>query len=79
MRQIMLAQRDLDFHAGVGVVAEHLHHAPDGLRVFARLLQDFQHHHLPRFGGAAFAGRNQYVLADAAVLRHHELDAVLFV
>ena len=31
VRQLVLAQRDLDFHAGIGVVAEHLDDAPDRL------------------------------------------------
>ena len=75
----MLAQRDLDLHAGIGIVAQHLDDAAYRLRMFVGLLQDLQHHHLPGRGPAGFAGCDQNVLGDAAVLRHHEVDAVLFI
>ena len=55
IRQIMLAQRDLDLHAGIGIVAQHLDDAADRLRVFVGLLHDLQHHHLPGLGSAGFA------------------------
>ena len=48
MRQIVLAQRDLDLHAGIGVVAEHLDDAPDGLHVLRRLHDDLDRHDLAR-------------------------------
>ena len=39
MRQIVLAQRNFDFHAGIGIIAQHLDHAPDRLGMLARLLR----------------------------------------
>ncbi len=78
MRQIMLAQCDFDFHTGVGIIAQHLDNTSDRLSMFAGLLQNFQHDHLTGFGYARFAGGDQDVLGDAAVFRHHKLDAMLF-
>ena len=40
VRQVELAQRDLDLHAGIGVVAEHLGDAADRLRVRRRRLDE---------------------------------------
>ena len=82
--QVVLAQGDLDFHTRVSIVAEDLDDAADGLGIAGRLFQDFHHHHIagpglelgPLVGHGG--GGNQDVLADALVLRHHELDAVLF-
>ena len=75
----MLAQGDLDLHAGIGIVAQHLDDAAYRLRVLGGLLHDLQHHHLPGLGAAGLARRDQEILADAAVFGHHELDAMLFV
>ncbi len=74
VRQVMLAQRDLDFHAGIGVAAQHLGHLPDGLVVRTRLGEDFHHHHLARLRAAGMLGRHQDVLVDAAVLRDQKTD-----
>jgi hypothetical protein len=81
VRQFMLAQRDLDFHAGIGIVAEHLDQAPDRLAVLARLLDQFDHHHLAglrleRLLRALLGRRQQDVLADALVLGRDETHAV---
>ena len=75
----MLPERDLDLHAGVGVVAEHLGDAADRLRHLARLLDDVDHHHLPglRLDPALALGRHEDVLGDALVLGDDEDDAVL--
>ncbi len=75
VRQIELAQRDLDLHPGVGVVAEHLGDAADGLRVLGRRLDQLDGHdlaglHLARVG-------QDDVVRDAPVLRHEVGDAVL--
>ena len=49
VRQIVLAQRDLDFHAGIGVIAQYLDDARDRLRVACGLRDDFRHDDLPCF------------------------------
>ena len=41
VRQVELAQRDLDFHAGIGVAAQHLDDPADGLRVLRGLRDQF--------------------------------------
>ena len=79
MRQIVLAQSDLDLHAGVGIVTQDLYNTSYRLRALARLLQNFQNHHLPRRRATVLARGDQDVLTDASVLGHNELDAVLFV
>src|SRR5258708_1652914 len=77
MRQIVLSQRDFDFHPRIGVIAEHLDDASDRLRMALRLLDDFSNHDLASFGTACRARRYQNILADAAILRRHDADAVL--
>ena len=79
MRQCVLPERDLDFHAGVGVVAEHLHHVRHRLRVLRGLRDDLDRHHLARFRPVLRVRRHQELLADALVFRRHEQDAVLAV
>ena len=75
----MLAQRDLDFHAWIGIVAEHLDDLADRLRKLARLLDDLDHHHLPglRLVLGLLLGRHQNILGNTLVLRHHEHHAML--
>ncbi len=77
MRQIVLAQGNFDFHAGVGVVAQHLHDVTNRLGMLVGLLQDFQNHHLPGLGPAGVTGGDQNVLADAAIFCHHKQNAML--
>ncbi len=43
------------------------------------MLQNLQHHDLSGPGAAGFAGRDQNILRDAAIFRHHKIDAVFFV
>ena len=77
MRQVELAQRDLDLHARIGVVAEHLGDAPDGLRVLRRLRHQLHGDDLPGLRLARLGRRHQDVVRDAPVLRHEEEHAVL--
>ena len=72
----MLAQRDLDFHAGIGVVTEHFNHAPHRFGLAARLGNDFNRDHLPGFRLAGLAGRNHEILADAFVFGGDKAHAV---
>ncbi len=79
MRQLVLAQRDLDFHARVGVGAQHLDHARDGFPLRRRLLDDFDHDDIAGLGLAALLRRHQQILVDAPVFGDDERDAVLVV
>ena len=79
MRQVELAQRNLDLHARIGIVAKHFGNPPDRLRVLRGLRDDFDRGHLAGLGLARVGGRNQDVLHDAPVLRHEEQHAVLLV
>ena len=74
----MLAQRDLDLHPRIGVVAEDLDHLADGLGVPGGLLDDLDHHHLPghRLLGLD-ARRQQDLLGDPTVFGHHQGHTVL--
>ena len=79
VRQIVLAQRDLDLHAGVRVPAEHFDHARDRLALRRRLLHDLDDDDVARLRLSASVVRHQQVLVDAAVLRDDESDAALVV
>ena len=76
MRQIMLAQRDFDFHAGVAIVAQHFDHARHRLAVARRLFDQINADHLPRPGVGTLVRRHQKFLADAFVLGHHHPHTV---
>src|SRR4051812_511567 len=73
----MLAQRDLDFHARVGIVAQNFDYAGDGLRMTCGLRDDLGNDDLPGLRRVRIARRHEKLLADAPVLRHHEEDALL--
>ena len=79
MRQIVLAQRDLDLHAGIGVVAEDLGDARHGLAMRRWLLDQFSDHHLPRLRVAPHVRRHQDILADALVFGNEIVDAAFFI
>jgi hypothetical protein len=79
MGQRVLAQRDLDLHAGIGVVAQHLHHARHRLRVLGRLRDDFHRHDLSGFGLPAILRRHDELVADALVFGRNEEHPVLAV
>ena len=68
VRHLVLAHRDLDLHAGVVDLSQHLGDAAHRLRVQRRRLGQLDRHHLPdrRAGGGVL--RDQDVLAVAAVL-----------
>ncbi len=71
----MLAQRDLDLHAGIGRAAEHLDDAGDRLALGGRVLDDLDDDDVAGFRLAAVVRRNDQVLRDAAVLGDDEEDA----
>jgi hypothetical protein len=76
VRHLVLAHRDLDLHAGVVDLAQHLGDAAHRLRMQRRRLGQFDRHHLPDRGAGGGVLRDQDVLAVAAVLGcHHPLAA----
>ncbi len=75
VRHAVLAHRDLDLHAGVVDLAQHLLDPPDRLAVQAGRLGELHHHHLPRLGRAGRALGDQDILAVALVLRRDQPDA----
>ena len=77
--QIVLAQRYLDFHSWIGVVAEDLHHTRHRLAVCRWLLEKLGDHDLAGLRLAAHIRRNEDVLADALVLGDQVPDATLLV
>ena len=78
-RQRVLAQRDLDFDAGIRGAAQDFLDACDRFAIGGRLFDDLGDHDLPGFGAAQVARRNEQVLVDTAVLGDDEPDAVLLV
>ena len=82
-RQIVLPERDLDFHPGIGVVAEDLDDMRERLRVPRRLRDHLGDDHLSRLrrdtSNLSPIGGNQQVLADPLVFRNEEPDASVFV
>ncbi len=77
MRQVMLAQRDFNFHPRSRVITNHFNNATDWLRVFARLLNDFNRYHLTRPGIHGFFPGYQNILADTPVLRLHKQNSMI--
>ena len=77
MRHLVLAHRDLDLHAGIVDLAEHLGDAADRLRVHRRRLGQLDRHHLAgrRVRGGVL--RDQDVLPVALVFGRDEPDAAL--
>ena len=75
VRHLVLAHRDLDLHAGVVDLAQHLDDAAHRLRVHRWRFGQFDRHHLAhrRVGGGVL--RHHDVLAVAAVLGRHQPDA----
>ena len=77
VRHLVLAHRDLDLHAGIVDVAEHLGDAPDRLRMQRRRLGQLDGDHLAGLGLRGGVLRDQDVLTIALVLRRDDPDAVL--
>ena len=77
MRHTILAHRDLDFHAGIVHLAQHLGHATDWLTIESRRLGQFDHHHLPRLGRARGALGDQHILTITLVFRRHQPHTTL--
>ncbi|EXI77175.1 MAG: hypothetical protein AW12_03137 [Candidatus Accumulibacter sp. BA-94] len=75
--QRVLAQRDLDLHSRIGVVAEHLDDASDRFGMTVGLLDDLDRHHRTGTGAGRLFRCNQDILVDPPVLGHHQRDAVL--
>ncbi|VVD93871.1 hypothetical protein PTE30175_01695 [Pandoraea terrae] len=76
VRHAVFAHGDLDFHAGVVDIAEHLGHAPNRLTVAARVIGQLHAHDLADLGLALRTWRNQDVVPDALVFGCHDHHAV---
>ena len=74
VRDAVLAHRDLDLHAGIVNLAQHLLDPPHRLAIKGWRFGQFDHHHLARLGRACRTLGNQHVLAVALVLRRNEPD-----
>jgi hypothetical protein len=77
VRQIELANGDLDLHPGIGVMSEHLGDAPDRLRVAAGRRDQVDRDYLSGLRAPGLRRRHQDVVRDAPVFRHEKEDTVL--
>ena len=75
IRQVVLPQRDLDFHAGRGETAQDFTDTAHRLVVRTGLGEDFHHDHLAGLCVACVFWRDQDILVDAAVFGNQEADA----
>ena len=76
MRHLVLAHRDLDLHAGIVDLAQHLDHAAHRLREHRWRLGQLHCDHLADRGAGGGVLGNQDVLAVAPVFRRHQPHAV---
>ena len=76
MRHAVLAHGNLDLHAGIVDIANHLDHAAHRLHVAIRPFHQFDADYLPHARLALGLGRNQDVLANALVFRRHHKHAI---
>jgi len=77
MRDVELADRDLDFHPRIVDLAQDLDDPADRLRMSRRGIHDLAGDHLAMAGTARIPRRDQDVVLDALVLRHDDVDATL--
>ena len=77
--QVVLAQRDLDFHPRIGIVAQDLDHLRQRFTMRGRLFDHFGDDDLTGPRAAAHVGRDEDILADALVFRDQIPDAALLV
>ncbi|VVO44585.1 hypothetical protein PS720_06370 [Pseudomonas fluorescens] len=78
VRNIVGAQRDVDFHARRHVVADHFNDIALRLEACRWPVGDFHLDELADLGGAIAARGNQHFLLDLRVIRHHKADAAFF-
>ena len=74
VRDVVLADRDLDLHARIVDLAEHFVDASDRLRVARRLLDDLDGDDLTGLRLSDFARRDQDVVLDALVFGNDDED-----
>ncbi|MNK34962.1 hypothetical protein D3C87_534750 [compost metagenome] len=77
VRDAVGAQGNFNFHARCHVLAQHVQHSADRIDAGGGALGDANDHHLALAGTLVLPFRDDDVLADAAVIRHHEANAVL--
>ena len=75
VRHAVLAHGDLDLHARIVDVAQHLTHPANGLAIQRGRLGQLDHHHFAGLGLANALLGNQHILAVALVFRRHQPDA----
>jgi hypothetical protein len=77
VRHLVLAHRDLDLHAGIGRITQHLDDVPDRGAVARRLLHEPHDHDLAGLRVRSRLLRDEHVVRDATVRRRDLADAVL--
>ena len=65
---MIAADRDIDFHAGRHVIAQHLTHVTEWLLAQIRLLIDHCKHDLPVFRFGFLAERDQNILVEMTIV-----------
>ncbi|VVO41215.1 hypothetical protein PS706_05921 [Pseudomonas fluorescens] len=75
VRNIVGAQRNVDFHARRHVVADHFNDVALWLEARRWPVGDLHLNELADLGGAITARRDQHFLLDLRVIRHHKADA----
>ena len=77
MRDTVGTQGNFNLHARGHVLAQHVQYGTDRVDAGVGALVDAHHHDLALASPLVFAFRDDDVLTDAAVVWHHETDAVL--
>ena len=75
MRHIKLTDGNLDFHSRVIYTAQNLDDTADGWGVPRWRVNNLNRHHLPRVCPHGVGGRDNHIVFDPLVFRHHQQDA----
>lgn len=78
MRNIIGADRHVDFHSRRHVLPEHLKYLARRLGANGWLAHDLDNHILAVHGFAGMLVRHQDLVVDASILRHHESNTAFF-
>ena len=76
MGNAVVADRHFDLHPRIHVITQDFEDFTDRIHATRRALGDARHHHLALARPLVHAWRDQDILADAAIVRHHEADVV---
>ena len=77
MRNIMTAQRNVNFHARRHVVTKDFHNRTHRLAALIGITANFCDHKLAVFGITGIRLRNQNLLTDAPIIRHHQAKTMV--